>query len=307
MVAQPSRQRRLRYLLPLGLFLFPTLSPCQQMRAGAAPNRNEGRALYTSNCADPHGADGAGTGHAPRLADNQDLRERPVERIRAMIAAGFPASGMPPFAALPAHDLHAVATYVRSFNTPVPDAAIQGETSVGENFFWGEGRCGTCHMVHGKGSSLGPDLSDVGHKMTSTQLHDLLLLPDLHITTGYHLATVKTRDGKTMEGFLRGRSNYDVQLTGSIRALHFLDAREISSLSEENRSRMKPLAASTSRLDDLTAYLSQLSGVEQGLWRLPTPTPHPRASTSTTHKSSIHTVEIGLHTTAKRMPTVTAR
>jgi putative heme-binding domain-containing protein len=157
----------------------------------------------------------------------------------------------------------------------VPDAAIQGETSVGENFFWGEGCCGTCHTVHGKGSSLGPDLSDAGHKMTSTQLHDLLLHPDLHITTGYHLATVKTRDGKTMEGFLRGRSNYDVQLQDLSGALHFLDAREISSLSEENRSLMKPLPASTSRLDDLTAYLSQLSGVEQGSLEAPNSYPAP--------------------------------
>jgi PQQ-dependent dehydrogenase (methanol/ethanol family) len=246
-------------LLSACAIFLPTASMAQD-----ASMIQEGKAAYGTNCSGCHGADASGTGHAPRLANNPDLRGRPLDRLHSTIAAGFPDSGMPPFAGLPAHVLDALAMYVRSLNSPAADAAVPGDASMGSQFFWGKGKCGECHMVRGMGSPMGPDLSDVGRKMSANEIHDLLLAPDLHITPGYELATVKTRSGETLRGFLRGRSNYDLQLQDLAGAFHLLEADQIASIAETRQSLMKPLSATPEEFQNLNAYLSQLKGVEPG-------------------------------------------
>lgn len=231
----------------------------------------DGKSAYTTNCSGCHGTDGSGTEHAPRLANNPDLRGRPIDRLHTTIAAGFPASGTPPFAGLPAHDLDALAMYVHQLNSPAADAPVAGDASLGEKFFWGKGECGTCHMVHGMGSPIGPDLSDAGRRMTQKEIHDLLLSPDLHITPGYELAMVKTRSGETLRGFMRGRSNYDLQLQDLTGSFHLLQKNQIVSIDEARQSLMKPLSASPEEFQNLSAYLSQLKGIEPGPLEKPNP------------------------------------
>jgi PQQ-dependent dehydrogenase (methanol/ethanol family) len=243
---------------------IPTALRCQELHAGDASKIRDGKAAYENNCSGCHGVNGLGTGHAPKLADNPDLRGRPVARLHSTIAAGFPASGMPPFASLPAHDLDAIVMFVRSLNSPAAEAGVPGDASAGGQFFWGKGGCNACHMVHGMGSPLGPDLSDVGRRMTGKEIQDVLLSPDLHITPGYELATVKTRDGQSIRGFMRNRSNYDLQLQDLNGSLHLLESDEIVSLREEKRSLMHPLSATAEETQNLGAYLGQLTGVEPG-------------------------------------------
>jgi PQQ-dependent dehydrogenase (methanol/ethanol family) len=241
-------------LLACALFL-PTPS------IGQESTIQDGKLAYATNCSGCHGADASGTGHAPRLANNPDLRGRSLERLHSTIAGD---SGMPPCARLPAHDLDALAMYVRSLNSPASDAAVPGDTSMGSQFFWGKGKCGECHMVRGMGSPIGPDLSDVGRRMTAKEIDDLLRAPELHITPGYELAIVKTRGGETLSGFMRGRSNYDLQLQDLAGTFHLLQSGQILSIDGTRESLMKPLSASPDESQNLKAYLSQLKGIEPG-------------------------------------------
>ncbi|HEV2273314.1 MAG TPA: PQQ-binding-like beta-propeller repeat protein [Acidobacteriaceae bacterium] len=264
MATEKDRISRKRLLLSAGALLFPAVLMCQDLHSSGTSMVQEGKAAYGANCSGCHGTDGAGTEQAPRLAENQDLRGRSQDRLRNVIAAGFPAAGMPPFASLPSHDLDAIAAYVHSLNSPAAETATAGDPSMGRQFFRGNGKCGTCHMVHGIGSSIGPDLSDVGRRMTAKQINDVLLFPDRHITPGYELATVKTRNGQTVQGFVRGGSNYDLQLQDLSGSFHLLVSDDILSLTREKRSLMKPLAAGEEQLQNLGAYLSRLTGVEPG-------------------------------------------
>jgi PQQ-dependent dehydrogenase (methanol/ethanol family) len=236
----------------------------QDTRTAEASLIQDGKSAYATNCSGCHGADATGTGHAPRLANNPDLRGRSLERLHSTIAGGFPDAGMPPFAGLPAHDLDALAMFVRSLNSPAADAAVAGDTAMGSQFFWGKGKCGECHMVRGMGSPIGPDLSDVGRRMTAKELDDVLRTPDLHITPGYEIATVKTRSGETLRGFMRGRSNYDLQLQDLKGTFHLLQRDQIVSIEETKQSLMKPLSATPEESQNLSSYLSQLKGIDPG-------------------------------------------
>ena len=83
-------------------------------------------------------------------------------------------------------------------------------------------------MVHGRGSSKGPDLSDVGSRMTADEIHTALLHPDQHITPGYELVTVRSTNGKTLRGFARGRTNFGLQLQDLDGRLHSLQSHRHS-------------------------------------------------------------------------------
>ena len=58
--------------------------------------------------------------------------------------------------------LSEVLNYLRSLQGKSKAPAAAANTEEGKNIFAGKGGCSQCHMVHGAGGFLGPDLSDYG-------------------------------------------------------------------------------------------------------------------------------------------------
>jgi len=171
---------------------------------------------------------------------------------------------MPPFD-LPDDALDALATLVISLNSSASEANVPGDRAAGKNFFFGKGQCDSCHMVFGMGQPLGPDLSDTGKQMTVDQIRESLLQPDAEITPGYELVTVHLKDGQTLRGFVRSRTNFDIQLQDLSGPIHSLSLDKISAITDEKHSLMQPLKASPDELQDLIAYLSRLTGTQPGI------------------------------------------
>jgi PQQ-dependent dehydrogenase (methanol/ethanol family) len=220
----------------------------------------DGKEIFGKYCAGCHGADAYGTDHAPALAGNRHVRARSIEQLQNLIQHGIPASGMPAFE-LSHQQLDDIAAFVHSLNSAAAENPIQGDPSAGKRIFFEARACSSCHMVQGEGSPIGPDLSEVGRDMTIQEIENALLHPDRRITPGYDLVTVKLRDGRSIQGFARGRSNFDLQLQDLKGELHSLRSGEFSSIQEEKRSLMKPWSGTTTELQDLVGYLSGLTGV----------------------------------------------
>ncbi len=64
--------------------------------------------------------------------------------------------------------------------------------------------CAVCHTVDNRGSSIGPDLTMLGHSATRESLLKSILEPSAEIAPRYTLWSVTTRDGKTVTGMLTG-------------------------------------------------------------------------------------------------------
>src|SRR5258706_12531701 len=169
----------------------------------------KGGKLSASQCAGCHGADAHGTDRGPGLAANRRVRSRSVQQLRDFIRKGTPGSGMPAFN-LPDAQLEALASLLHSLNAPAAESAAVGDSAAGKQFFLGKGQCASCHMVSGGGKAIGPDLSDVGAKMTVEEIREALLEPSAHMVPGFDLVTVKLRDGQTIRGFAKTQSNYCV-------------------------------------------------------------------------------------------------
>ena len=76
----------------------------------------------------------------------------------------------------------------------------------------------------------------------------------------YVVAEIRLKSGKAIRGFLKNRSNFDLQMQGFDGELHLLKMRDVASVSEDAKPLMPALNATAEQKRDLLAYLKTLSG-----------------------------------------------
>ena len=138
-----------------------------------------------------------------------------------------------------------------------------GNAAAGAALVAGKGTCLTCHRVQGKGSRLGPDLSDIGTLRTAEQLLTSLVEPDAEILPENRFYRVVTRDGATTSGRLLNHDTFQVLMLDekeqlrSFQKVRAARARLRQGIEDAVISR----TLSPQELADVIAYLSTLKGV----------------------------------------------
>ncbi len=255
--------QRLAVGLIVGILGISLVNLKVQISSGQTLRSPGGSATYAKQCAGCHGVDARGGEYGPPLAGNPRLRGRSISWLRKIIQDGVPKGGMPAFN-LPVGELDTLAALIHSLNSPAAQNTPAGDGQAGEQFFFGKGQCASCHMVYGRGSAVGPDLSDIATSMTVEEIRTSLVDPSAHIAPGYQMVTVRLRDGKTVRGFARNRNNYEIAVQDLKGQFHLLQNGEISAISEDQQSEMPPVKASPAELQNLLAFLSTLTGVKPG-------------------------------------------
>jgi len=74
-----------------------------------------------------------------------------------------------------------------------------GDARAGERVF--RNFCAQCHVIHGQGGTVGPDITANG-RTTFEQLLSNVFDPSLVIGPGYQVTTVVTRDGRNLTGLI---------------------------------------------------------------------------------------------------------
>ncbi|MGH9326597.1 MAG: PQQ-binding-like beta-propeller repeat protein [Terriglobia bacterium] len=253
-----------------GILFNPSLLFSHSSTAAASKVAESAQKIFAMRCAGCHGADAHGTDNGPPLVGVRGLRGRSIPWIRHVIRNGVPSGGMPAFN-LPANELDALAAFVHSLNSPAAESVVPGDRAAGERYFLGQGKCSSCHMVDARGDAVGPDLSNVGSEMTLDAIRGSLLQPSADITPGYERVTVHLQDGKTVRGFARSRSNFELVVQDLKGQFHLLQEKEVSAIQEEKKSLMPPVEASPVELQNLIAYLSGLTGVKPEAAQLAVP------------------------------------
>jgi len=225
---------------------------------GIAQDTEAGRKQFESLCASCHGIDGVGGEHAPSIVNVRRPGRRQTD-LRETINKGIPDGGMPAFP-LPQSDLDALIVYVGVLRDPAADHPADGDFAAGARFFTGSGACVQCHMIRGKGGSLGPDLTNLSRERSLRQIVQALRNPGGQATPGYRLVTARLRDGRTLRGLAKNESNYDLQLQGEDGTFHFLSKDQIVQQTNEPKSLMPPVKGSDVEMRDLLAFLTRLTG-----------------------------------------------
>jgi alcohol dehydrogenase (cytochrome c) len=175
---------------------------------------------------------------------------------------------MPAFQ-IPERELKELVDFVRFLSAPANQSPAAGNVSAGAAFFRGKGNCANCHKAEGRGGTLGPDLSELGARRTLPEIEQSLRAPSARLTPGFKLVSIRTRDGRSLRGFAKNESNYDLQIQGLDGAFHLLRRQDIAELTHETSSLMPELHATETEFRDLLAYLSRLPNAESGELRPP--------------------------------------
>jgi len=211
-------------------------------------------------CALCHGNDGRGSDRAPSLVGAADLRNLPPDAIAGIIQKG---RGRMPAFPLPPADIDTLAAYVQTLNK-TNLAPLPGDPKAGEAIFFGRGRCADCHVAEGRGSSRGPDLSDLADRLTADELVQSLADPGARVAEGYRRVAVTLNDGRTLRGFARAEGNHDLVLQTDDGRLRLLLDTEYRSVVPEAQVAMPAFTGTGEERRDLLAFLSRLAGVGPG-------------------------------------------
>jgi cytochrome c oxidase cbb3-type subunit III len=221
-------------------------------------SHNAGRRTFESSCAPCHGLNGKGGEHAPDIATRPEIVKLSDNGILKLLREGRPQAGMPPFAGLGASKLSDLLYYLRFLQGQRGSRALLVNAEKGKEVFSGKGGCSECHMVHGGGGFLGPDLSDYGASHSADDIRNAILSPENRPALRKGLAKATTKDGRQISGSVRNEDNFSVQLQARDGAFYSLDKSDLSELMFDSEPLMSDKYGSTlskSELDEVVSYL----------------------------------------------------
>jgi PQQ-dependent dehydrogenase (methanol/ethanol family) len=216
-----------------------------------------GRQAYETRCVGCHGLDGMGGGHGPSIVDIHPPRAASTAALRDLIRNGIPDVGMPAFQ-LSQEELDAIAVYVETLRAPAVDHPAPGDPAAGEAFFTGKGNCARCHMVHGSGGILGPDLSNVARERRSIQIEQALTNPTSRRTRSFKAVSVRLKDGRSIRAIVKYETPFDLGLQTLDDAFVSVAKQDVADVRTEP-SPMPVVQASADEMQNLLAYLTRLT------------------------------------------------
>jgi putative heme-binding domain-containing protein len=223
-----------------------------------------GSRIYTAQCAACHGPNGDNVAKVD-LRSGKFSRASSDDDLRKLISTGVSGTAMPPFK-FDSSQLNMIVAYLRNmrdFNSHTGSHTVKvGEALRGQAVFETKAKCITCHRVNGKGSRVGPDLSDIGGNRTAEVLERSLLDPNASILPANRFVRAVTRDGKTVRGRRLNEDSYTVQIMDEQERLVSLvkaDLREYTVIKTSAMPSYKDTLNSDERAD-VVAYLLSLKG-----------------------------------------------
>ena len=219
-----------------------------------------GKALFATSCAACHGPGGEG-GRGPNLHERGAWHPLDEEGLFQTVKNGIAGADMPP-TKRPDEQLWQIVAFVRSLTAPAVETAPSGDVKAGETVFWEKAQCGSCHRIRGKGGMLGPDLSNIGAQRSIEKIRQAILDPDADGFRAYTGVTAKLKDGQTIRGVARNRTNYSLQILdekGNIHMLNTADVREVHFSEHSPMPRDFKQRLSAGEMTNLLAYLARQS------------------------------------------------
>ncbi|HMQ89197.1 MAG TPA: c-type cytochrome, partial [Flavilitoribacter sp.] len=126
--------------------------------------------------------------------------------------------------------------------------------------------CTTCHQINGEGVAFGPDLSQIGDKLSPKSIYSSIIYPSAGINFGYEGYVIKTADGSVYSGYITSQNDRELNLRMMGGITQTIAKSAVSSLEPMESSLMTPNLyelMEVQDLVDLVAYLSTLKKEEE--------------------------------------------
>jgi len=239
-----------------------------------------GESQFRANCAFCHGLGARGGGRGPDLTRAQKRHGNADADLYRTINEGVPGTAMPPNGAtqqgvgMTEDEIWQVISYIRSVQKKT-DAQAAGNAARGKELFFGSAACATCHMVHGKGGRLGPDLTTTGSARSIDYLVESVRNPSRRLAQGiseamkefsqeYATVTAVDASGQKFQGTVLNEDNFTLQMIDTREQLHLFDKSKLRSLEESRQSLMPAYDQKMLPEKDLQDLIAFLLTIDSG-------------------------------------------
>ncbi|MDP1592519.1 MAG: NPCBM/NEW2 domain-containing protein [Prosthecobacter sp.] len=137
---------------------------------------------------------------------------------------------------------------------------LKGDAVKGQQMYMQAG-CFACHQVKGQFINFGPDLTQIGNKLSKDGLFTAILYPSAAIEHSFNGLTVTTKEGQTVLGYVVSETDAELTLKMAGGATQAVKKSSIAKKEEMKDSLMPPglvAAIGPQGLADLVAWLQQL-------------------------------------------------
>ena len=93
-------------------------------------------------------------------------------------------------------------------------ASKQGDVAHGKVVFDTTGTCLKCHVVNGEGKEIGPNLSEIGRKLSVEAMFESIIYPSAGISHNYEAYTVILTNGTTQTGLITSETDDSLSIKG---------------------------------------------------------------------------------------------
>ena len=148
---------------------------------------------------------------------------------------------------------------------PVPPLAElvtrNGDAGSGEKLFKTTGTCANCHQVREQGKVVGPDLTEIGSKLTREAMYVSILDPSAGISHNFESYSALLESGQVIVGLMVSQTDDKVTLKDAQGIERVMPKSEIEQLKKQDKSLMPENlieALSTKDLVDVVEYMLTL-------------------------------------------------
>ncbi len=164
--------------------------------------------------------------------------------------------------------LSAPATAAREKIPTVSELAkLRGSADQGKAVFQTVGTCIKCHKVQGEGKEVGPDLSEIGGKLSREDMYVAILNPSAAVSHNYETYTLLDVDGRVVSGLLMNQTDAEVTIRNAEGVDTTVPAADVEQLKKQAVSLMPAdlqKSMSLENLVDLVDYLITLRKPGEG-------------------------------------------
>ncbi len=150
---------------------------------------------------------------------------------------------------------------------PIAEMAERtGNVDRGQVLFHSTATCNKCHIVNTMGRDVGPDLSEIGKKLTKQAMYESILYPSAGISHNYESWTVVTNEGQIVSGLLVSETPDEIKLKNINALVHTIPTSDIE-LRKKSEISLMPAdlqkVLSADDLVDVVEYLRTLTERKQ--------------------------------------------
>jgi len=150
-------------------------------------------------------------------------------------------------------------------NMPTPPinelARLRGDALNGRMVYFSTGTCHKCHVVDGMGRDIGPNLTEIGSKLSREAMFESVLYPSAGISHNFELWTLVLTSGTTVNGLLTSNTDEEVSIKGDDALVRTFKKSEVEELVKQKISLMPADLQKTmtsQELADVVEYMQTL-------------------------------------------------